>query len=143
KVVFTSSGVTWNATTVRAKVLVPTSGDDSIVGYLGADKLFGGDGNDVLDGREGADTLTGRSEEHTSELQSLAYLACRLLLEKKKKKYHELGVTLSPTDVVNPEHLNMADLAKLVKTTESNYSIIATTPNHIEQQTALSIPAPR
>src|SRR5687767_15711801 len=27
-----------------------------------------------------------RSEEHTSELQSLAYLVCRLLLEKKKKK---------------------------------------------------------
>src|SRR5687767_15757018 len=28
----------------------------------------------------------GRSEEHTSELQSLAYLVCRLLLEKKKNK---------------------------------------------------------
>src|SRR5687767_15649780 len=30
-----------------------------------------------------------RSEEHTSELQSLAYLVCRLLLEKKKKKKHQ------------------------------------------------------
>src|SRR2546425_8934646 len=29
-----------------------------------------------------------RSEEHTSELQSLAYLVCRLLLEKKKKTRH-------------------------------------------------------
>src|SRR2546425_1847696 len=29
-----------------------------------------------------------RSEEHTSELQSLAYLVCRLLLEKKKKNYN-------------------------------------------------------
>src|SRR2546425_7210154 len=29
-------------------------------------------------------TLAFRSEEHTSELQSLAYLVCRLLLEKKK-----------------------------------------------------------
>src|SRR2546425_8063491 len=29
--------------------------------------------------------LRQRSEEHTSELQSLAYLVCRLLLEKKKK----------------------------------------------------------
>src|SRR2546425_8518924 len=29
--------------------------------------------------------LRVRSEEHTSELQSLAYLVCRLLLEKKKK----------------------------------------------------------
>src|SRR5687767_15483997 len=28
--------------------------------------------------------FTVRSEEHTSELQSLAYLVCRLLLEKKK-----------------------------------------------------------
>src|SRR2546425_9592488 len=31
-------------------------------------------------------TIVLRSEEHTSELQSLAYLVCRLLLEKKKKK---------------------------------------------------------
>src|SRR2546425_7034725 len=28
-----------------------------------------------------------RSEEHTSELQSLAYLVCRLLLEKKHTSY--------------------------------------------------------
>src|SRR2546425_9200338 len=33
-----------------------------------------------------------RSEEHTSELQSLAYLVCRLLLEKKKKQYAQLSV---------------------------------------------------
>src|SRR5229473_6315856 len=31
-------------------------------------------------------TCGTRSEEHTSELQSLAYLVCRLLLEKKKNK---------------------------------------------------------
>src|SRR2546425_2188293 len=44
-------------------------------------------------GRRGADRRRrasrrggARSEEHTSELQSLAYLVCRLLLEKKKKK---------------------------------------------------------
>src|SRR2546425_2747780 len=29
---------------------------------------------------------SSRSEEHTSELQSLAYLVCRLLLEKKKQE---------------------------------------------------------
>src|SRR2546425_7230476 len=34
---------------------------------------------------EVAHGLVARSEEHTSELQSLAYLVCRLLLEKKKK----------------------------------------------------------
>src|SRR2546423_8404705 len=33
-----------------------------------------------------------RSEEHTSELQSLAYLVCRLLLEKKK---NNINTTLS------------------------------------------------
>src|SRR3712207_6881090 len=32
-------------------------------------------------------TSSERSEEHTSELQSRQYLVCRLLLEKKKKKY--------------------------------------------------------
>src|SRR5205823_13032093 len=34
--------------------------------------------------------LRGRSEEHTSELQSLAYLVCRLLLEKKKTHGHRI-----------------------------------------------------
>src|SRR2546423_3293654 len=34
--------------------------------------------------RTGARAPALRSEEHTSELQSLAYLVCRLLLEKKK-----------------------------------------------------------
>src|SRR5438046_4921759 len=33
----------------------------------------------------GRDVLGPRSEEHTSELQSLTNLVCRLLLEKKKK----------------------------------------------------------
>src|SRR2546425_5751452 len=32
-----------------------------------------------------------RSEEHTSELQSLAYLVCRLLLEKKKQRERTCG----------------------------------------------------
>src|SRR3989441_4795027 len=42
-----------------------------------------------------------RSEEHTSELQSLAYLVCRLLLEKKKKnRDHDDGVLEEPATVV-------------------------------------------
>src|SRR2546423_9688137 len=39
--------------------------------------------------------LIDRSEEHTSELQSLAYLVCRLLLEKKKKQH---TLALVPTE---------------------------------------------
>src|SRR5262245_64980211 len=35
-------------------------------------------------------TINDRSEEHTSELQSLRHLVCRLLLEKKKKKHNNL-----------------------------------------------------
>src|SRR2546425_3436678 len=37
-------------------------------------------------------TIPARSEEHTSELQSLAYLVCRLLLEKKKKHTSIYGI---------------------------------------------------
>src|SRR2546425_8230559 len=47
---------------------------------------------EVVEAATGVDALLeigrvqpSRSEEHTSELQSLAYLVCRLLLEKKKK----------------------------------------------------------
>src|SRR2546425_6310169 len=45
-----------------------------------------------------ADSLRGRarSEEHTSELQSLAYLVCRLLLEKKKN-----SITMTDTIYVD------------------------------------------
>src|SRR2546425_4953169 len=43
------------------------------------------DANDVNpDGTLDFTAPLSRSEEHTSELQSLAYLVCRLLLEKKK-----------------------------------------------------------
>src|SRR6185437_7812374 len=44
-------------------------------------------GSGRVTGQNGSDgflNLTNQSEEHTSELQSLAYLVCRLLLEKKK-----------------------------------------------------------
>src|SRR2546423_10363980 len=56
--------------------------------FLGKDPflvLRAKNGKTVLD-RSGvtSDSDEPRSEEHTSELQSLAYLVCRLLLEKKK-----------------------------------------------------------
>src|SRR2546425_9651830 len=41
---------------------------------------------------------TDRSEEHTSELQSLAYLVCRLLLEKKKKHQPQYRTPRDPTN---------------------------------------------
>src|SRR2546425_1768285 len=44
-----------------------------------------GDGPSFADASGGPRRRVYRSEEHTSELQSLAYLVCRLLLEKKKK----------------------------------------------------------
>src|SRR2546425_3546912 len=43
-------------------------------------------GNRILHDIRGDSGLRRRSEEHTSELQSLAYLVCRLLLEKKKQQ---------------------------------------------------------
>src|SRR2546423_6079670 len=49
-----------------------------------------------------------RSEEHTSELQSLAYLVCRLLLEKKKNKikthYVIVNVTYYLLLDIDPTH---------------------------------------
>src|SRR5438093_6826128 len=46
--------------------------------FRGTSRVWAGGGG-TLRGR-------GRSEEHTSELQSLTNLVCRLLLEKKKKR---------------------------------------------------------
>src|SRR2546425_7907648 len=46
---------------------------------------------------------TKRSEEHTSELQSLAYLVCRLLLEKKKKGQGNRLQTTTPRDTISAQ----------------------------------------
>src|SRR2546425_8828927 len=47
-----------------------------------------------------------RSEEHTSELQSLAYLVCRLLLEKKKKTKSLVDRCTSREDKETPEEIS-------------------------------------
>src|SRR5262245_62973995 len=60
-----------------------------------------GPGAQVAEGDLGAvgGVHVGRSEEHTSELQSLRHLVCRLLLEKKKttkgknRRYHQQDTT--------------------------------------------------
>src|SRR2546425_1638897 len=43
--------------------------------------------HDCITGDGSSSAALRRSEEHTSELQSLAYLVCRLLLEKKKNYF--------------------------------------------------------
>src|SRR5687767_15493759 len=58
---------------------------------------------------------SSRSEEHTSELQSLAYLVCRLLLEKKKnntthRRTHR-NILFHLTSIPSPASL--ADTASL------------------------------
>src|SRR5687767_15373112 len=64
-------------------------GDNDSPGLHAADTIRAGDG---LCDEQSVRVLVEqgpayvRSEEHTSVLQSLAYLVCRLLLEKKKKK---------------------------------------------------------
>src|SRR2546425_4299023 len=70
------------------------------------DGLFRGDdaGPQCRGVGRGGGARSGRSEEHTSELQSLAYLVCRLLLEKKMAG---VGVRLN-------NHLQrMADVRRL------------------------------
>src|SRR5438093_8663362 len=47
-------------------------------------------------GRRRANEAVSRSEEHTSELQSLTNLVCRLLLEKKNKKEEHQLDDMSP-----------------------------------------------
>src|SRR2546425_9201716 len=59
-----------------ANVFAGLANNDSQFGFP-VDLFGNGRINDDL-------TVRTRSEEHTSELQSLAYLVCRLLLEKKK-----------------------------------------------------------
>src|SRR2546425_8520901 len=73
----------------RVRVLFPREPWEDNFARGGRDyEVQGGDDRDAfyIDDYPGVGYLFAvRSEEHTSELQSLAYLVCRLLLEKKKK----------------------------------------------------------
>src|SRR2546425_9177430 len=55
-------------------------GENEIPSWPATDRQAGISGSSWMGSR------SARSEEHTSELQSLAYLVCHLLLEKKKKQ---------------------------------------------------------
>src|SRR5205823_13333709 len=59
-----------NPAPTPVRIAAPTNGADNSSAAMPAENI-----------------VTTRSEEHTSELQSLAYLVCRLLLEKKKTQY--------------------------------------------------------
>src|SRR5256885_4092784 len=50
-----------------------------------------------------------RSEEHTSELQSPCNLVCRLLLEKKKKKYGRSCLSTHPPTRMNARRRGTLD----------------------------------
>src|SRR5258705_7808094 len=51
-----------------------------------------------------------RSEEHTSELQSLRHLVCRLLLEKKNNEEVDVKDDTSLTEDLNADSLHLVEL---------------------------------
>src|ERR1039458_10580927 len=62
-------------------------GDVQQLGAAGGGfQAAGQEKREILSGEQGR-----RSEEHTSELQSLRHLVCRLLLEKKKQRANRRG----------------------------------------------------
>src|SRR3989441_8804142 len=65
-------------------------------------------------------TRPRRSEEHTSELQSLAYLVCRLLLEKKKKQTPQLINVTTPSRI--PKNPNDHITNPLISTHNSPFA---------------------
>src|SRR3989441_11565270 len=67
--------------------LVITPGDEGTDGAIRkVHEIVAGNPEKYFYADQYSNPANWRSEEHTSELQSLAYLVCRLLLEKKKKK---------------------------------------------------------
>src|SRR5947199_4145772 len=62
-----------------------------------------------------------RSEEHTSELQSLRHLVCRLLLEKKKKKIHITGQCYSHATSEQYRYVNRIQRTQTRSSTSVNH----------------------
>src|SRR3712207_7215828 len=70
--------------------------------FRSTDRRSGTETNVVVKTEEAPDApVCGRSEEHTSELQSRQYLVCRLLLEKKKKRYLDCFLHSSTSQMVS------------------------------------------
>src|SRR5262245_63109413 len=93
---YTASGFVWERLhrggkheTPRAKGMVDKNyfnGPRVIIILLSGLLLLTSCAGLPVHGIVGGQTIETRSEEHTSELQSLRHLVCRLLLEKKKKR---------------------------------------------------------
>ena len=60
-----ADGTVWNVESIKSRVLVPTAGNDTLVGYATADTISGADGNDILLGNSGNDVLNGESGTDT------------------------------------------------------------------------------
>ncbi|BEP41184.1 hypothetical protein GmRootV15_17730 [Variovorax sp. V15] len=54
-----ADGTSWDLATIKSKVVVPTEGNDSLIGYAGNDTLSGLAGDDIIYGRAGDDTIDG------------------------------------------------------------------------------------
>ncbi|MEI7934832.1 MAG: Ig-like domain-containing protein, partial [Chlorobiaceae bacterium] len=52
-------GTVWDVEAIKSKVLVWTTGNDTLIGYTANEVLSGGDGNDSIEGRGGNDVLDG------------------------------------------------------------------------------------
>jgi Ca2+-binding RTX toxin-like protein len=58
-------GTIWDISDIRERVLRPTEGNDTLIGYGTDDSIFGGAGDDYLDGHGGNDVLTGGTGRDT------------------------------------------------------------------------------
>src|SRR3989441_6029256 len=77
-----------------------------------------------------------RSEEHTSELQSLAYLVCRLLREKKKKKkIHHYGKVKRKNKKNN--YIEVGCL--IVRSIKYNFDIRITTQHDVIKASVINV----
>src|SRR3989441_3324157 len=77
-----------NALPICVITVVPLPNSELISNSSMSRRTPGGPSPRLPDVENPSCMASARSEEHTSELQSLAYLVCRLLLEKKKINNH-------------------------------------------------------
>src|SRR2546425_7545869 len=87
-------------TLFRSILLGKTNLHELSFGWTSTNLAFGAVKNPYDPTRIPGGSSGGRSEEHTSELQSLAYLVCRLLLGKKKNQKRWCGRRTSESSLI-------------------------------------------